>query len=325
MALLTAPFSGVHFWASFLTARLSCRYLLANAMQVFTAKPLTLQTSDNPFTNPYLLATLLIPHLETYLALHSEVRYLLLEYPPEHLSTILAMQKLVGVDLMKIAQIIDGNSKEPLPFTHIRGASVGNCSDTSLPSQSKFGALSSTPSSDLKLSKSNFLLTSTASENEIATFISTVWKGLAEVSKFYFPEEPRWKQSSTQRTVSLQSKFTPFQKYALGSQGPLSPIGPAPVGPPPHYPGSPGPSSRAASLAETVKTRKSSKSKHSRALSRTSRFRPPNGDCASFVTFDPAEDSDYDMEARRLMPVYMQKPRRRKGDSRKALKFLGLA
>ncbi len=94
-------------------------------MQAFTAQRLTHQSNENPFTNSYLLATLIMPHLETYLAAHSEVRFLLLEYPPEHLSTILALQKLVGVDIMKVAQIVDSHAKEPLPFTHVRGASIG--------------------------------------------------------------------------------------------------------------------------------------------------------------------------------------------------------
>ena len=45
----------------------------------------------------------------------------------------------------------------------------------------------------------------------------------------------------------------------------------------------------------------------------------------SMYTFDPTEDSDYDVEEKRLMPLFLQKPKKRKGDSRKALKFLGLA
>ncbi|KAM0330684.1 hypothetical protein ACHAQA_003636 [Verticillium albo-atrum] len=106
------------------SGRLDFRYLVANAMQAFTAQPLANQTHDNPFTNPYLLATLIIPHLEPYFVIHDEVRFLLLEYPPDHLATVLALQKLVGVDLMKVAAIVDSDAKGPLPFSHIRGASI---------------------------------------------------------------------------------------------------------------------------------------------------------------------------------------------------------
>jgi hypothetical protein len=277
-------------------------------MQAFTAQPLTAQTSDNPFTNPFLLATFIVPHLETYLALHSEVRYLLLEFPPEHLPTVLALQKLVGVDLMKVAQIVDTSSNEMGTFTHIRGLSADKSSDVSGHGSKK----PMPPTSDASVSKANFLLTSTASDNEIATFISTIWKILTEVSNFYAPEDRPKKVDTTKgRPPSLQSKFSPPRvkppTMTTVSALPIPPV-------------SPGLSSRATSMTETIKTRKSAKSKHSRTIRR-----PPTGDGASFVTFDPAEDSDYDGEARRLMPVHMQKPRRRKGDSRKALKFLGLA
>ena len=304
-------------------------------MQAFTAQPLISQTSDNPFTNSYLLATLIVPHLETYLALHSEVRYLLLEYPPEHLATILALQKLVGVDLMKVAQIVDASSTELLPFTPIRGMSISHSSDSSSTLSGLAKPVSPSPrsSADVTVLKANFLLTSTASDSEIATFLSTVWKILAGVSDFYAPEEapketPKEassKASSKLQPGSLQSKFTPFPKVPVGLQRPLTPASPKPGAHLSHRPVSPAASSRAPSFTETVKTRKSGKSKHSRNMSRTSRRRPPTGDGASFITYDPAEDSDYDAEERRLMPLFMHKPKLRKGNSRKALKFLGLA
>jgi len=44
------------------------------------------------------------------------------------------------------------------------------------------------------------------------------------------------------------------------------------------------------------------------------------------MTYDPAGDSDYDEEERRLMPIFIQKRSQvQKPNSRKALKFLGLA
>lgn len=177
----------------------------------------------------------------------------------------------------------------------------------------------------MTVSKANFLLTSTANEQEIATFITTVSKILSEISEFYAPDEARKRPSSKHRPPPLQSKFTPFPKVSLEPQSPLTPISQVAGGPPLLPPPSPVPSIKAPSIAETFKTRKSAKSKHSRTMSRASRRRPQTGDGASFITFDPAEDSDYDFEERRLMPLFMQKPKPRKGNSRKALKFLGLA
>ena len=305
-------------------------------MQAFTAQPLKCQTSENPFNDSYLLAALIIPHLETYLALHSEVKYLLLEYPPEHLSTILAVQKLVGVDLMKVAQIVDTKSKN-LPFTHLRGTSISKVDSGSLKRKSL-------RSSDVSASKANFLVTSTASDSEIAEFISTVWKVLAEESDYYKAEsEPRRafvkasekapeavqektiaekpEKPEKKRPPPLHSTFSPFPKVTEGPKSPMSPAPNTAIFPPrtPTIP-IPPPPSRPASIAETTRTFKSMRSRHSR----TSKRRPV-GDAMSVYTFDPAEDSDYDAEERRLMPIFLQKRQVRKGNSRKALKFLGLA
>lgn len=304
-------------------------------MQAYTARPLADQASDNPFNNPYLLATLLIPQLETYLALHSEVRYLLLEYPPEHLGTIIAMQKLVGVDLMKVAQIIDSRSSDRLPFTHIRGASIGSQASSprrgvisSMPPQPRQSRSShSTTASEAHLSKANFLLTSSASESEIATFVATISKILADVSDFYIPEpQPNPKKPSPRKhkPAPLQSTFTAFPKPSITV--PSTPITPSIPGAPPR-PSSPAVSTRAPSVSDTLRTTRISKSRatHTRSRSKTSRRGKQAADAASMYTFDPAEDSDYDVEEKRLMPLFLQKPKRRKGDSRKALKFLGLA
>ncbi|KAJ4190855.1 hypothetical protein NW755_005066 [Fusarium falciforme] len=304
------------------SGRLDFRYLLATAMQAYTAQPLTSQTHDNPFANSYLLATLIIPHLETYLALHTEVRYLLLEYPPEHLPTMLALQKLVGVDMMKVAQIVDANSKETLPFTHLRGTTPINGPEQG--PVGRFGtSLSPTsgPCYDVTVSKANFLLTSTASDAEIATFISTVLKILSDISSFYTPEEaPKKPSPKKSKPPSLTGTFSPFPRVTSGPQSPpMSPALAARFGA--GLSGSSALSSRAPSIAETVKTIKSVKSKLSRGKSRR---KPSNSDAQSILTVY-LDDSDWDQEDRRIMPILSKKPDMRRGNSRKALKMLGLA
>lgn len=306
------------------------RYLLANAMQAFTAQPLTDQSSDNPFSNSYLLVTLIIPHLETYLALHSEVRYLLLEYPPEHLSTILALQKLVGVDLMKVAQIVDSKNTDMGPFTHIRGASIN-----SQKKQSPLGKpVGSTTAADIIVSKANFLLTSSASDTEIATFIATVRKILMEVSNFYTPEEaqqpPPPPKKPTPPTSSIKNKPKPLAGNISAfpkMSGPLSPTTPSPTNTlTPYKSLSPPPSTRAASIAETVRTFRTGRTGKSTKKSRRKRPTTAGDDGQSVFTYDPSADSDYDDEERRLMPIFLARHHRRpKPNSRKALKFLGLA
>ncbi|KAI0850192.1 hypothetical protein F5Y00DRAFT_268644 [Daldinia vernicosa] len=182
------------------TGRLDLRFLIASAMQAFTAQPLANQTQDNPFSNPLLLATLIIPHLETYMAAHSATRFLLLEYPPEHLATVLALQRLVGVDLLKVAGILYSEDASPQPYpgfkvqprtaahkrtdsrpTFLRSSTTRSGATLLAPPRSKHRE---TPS----FAKANFLLTSSANESEIATLISTIWKILIDISAFYIPE-----------------------------------------------------------------------------------------------------------------------------------------
>ncbi|KAL7914533.1 hypothetical protein GGI35DRAFT_148513 [Trichoderma velutinum] len=294
------------------SGRVDFRYLLANAMQAFTALPLTNQTSDNPFTNSYLLATLLIPHLETYLALHSEIRYLLLEYPPEHLPTVLALQKLIGVDLIKVAQIVDPSNKDHLPFTQIGGPNIGTKINTKTPNLSPQSS-----NSDITVSNANFLITCTATSKDIAKFVSAVWNIQVETCD----PEPSPKRKSLPgkkpRPAPLDVLLTKFPRSSLSTRSGPSPTS-ADVS---SSPESLTLSSRRQSFTDNIKTPKS-ETIYSRAFSRRRLFR---SDSASMTTFDHgSDDSELDLEERRLMPMFM-KTIEPKGNTRKALKFLGLA
>ena len=77
---------------------------------------------------------------------------------------------------------------------------------------------------------------------------------------------------------------------------------------------------RPTSEAETLQTLKSAKSRQSRSKPRGHAQTP--SDTLSIMTLDPNDDSDYDMEERRLMPLFMKKVGTCKPNSRKALKFL---
>ncbi|KAK1968790.1 hypothetical protein LY78DRAFT_736326 [Colletotrichum sublineola] len=300
------------------TGRLDFRYLIANAMQSFTAQPLAKQTHDNPFTNSYFLATLIVPHLETYFAAHSEVRFLLLDYPPDHLATVLALQKLVGVELMKVAQVIDAAAKETLPFTHARGASLGHMSTRSdFPSssssvQSKDSkSLASAASRDgLAVSKANLLLASNATDVEVATFVSTVRTLLINSSKFYMPDKGQ-KNLGKLRTgspllVTQQSMSPPMSPLSIRNRRHNRTTSSAKSSP------------RTSSVTDSIMVR--------RLKSRKGDKKSLLGDDGSIMTVDMEFESDLDLEERRLMPMFLKKKSHlRKGNSRKALKFLGLA
>ncbi|GJC82537.1 hypothetical protein ColLi_05375 [Colletotrichum liriopes] len=299
------------------TGRLDFRYLIANTMQAFTAQPLANQTHDNPFTNSYFLATLIVPHLETYFAAHSEVRFLILDYPADHLATVLALQKLVGVDLMKVAQVIDATAKEPLPFTHVRGSSLGRIStrsdfassSSSLQSKESKSAASASSRDGLAVSKANLLLTSTATDGEVATLVSTVRTILINTSKFYLPEKGP-KNLGKLRTANplpvsqqvMSPPISPLSSRGRRHNRTTSSVKSSP---------------RTSSVAENIMIR--------RLKSRRGEKKSSLGDDGSIMTVDMEFESDLDLEERRLMPMFLKKNNTRKGNSRKALKFLGLA
>ena len=306
-------------------------------MQTFTAQPLANQTQDNPFTNPLLLATLIIPHLETYLLAHAAVRFLLLEYPPEHLATVLALQKLVGVHMVKVAGIVDADGPDRLPFAP-RRPGPGHRRQAS----SVHGLDSLAACEGLTFAKANLLLTSSATDAETATFISTIWTILMDVSHFYVPEHPPPSAAAAGKSLPSLPELNPFPpahaspprapppppKTATGlSSPPLSPGGSPEQqqqqrAPPPVRPPSPSPSARSRTSIKTAWTARS-------FAARSARNRSRGG--ASELGLDyagPDDDDDPDLcdaEARRLMPLFVPRGEARKPSSRKALKWLGLA
>ncbi|KUI67925.1 hypothetical protein VM1G_03355 [Cytospora mali] len=381
------------------SGRLDIRYLIANAMQSFTAQPLAHQIHNNPFENPYLLACLIIPHLETYLAAHPSIRFLLLEYPAEHLATVLALQKLIGINILKVAGII--NSEATSPTSDVSSSPSSICSFKSWTPFNNIDTksldsinLGGQPCPDNKstlahrrkysFSKANYLLTCSATESEIAVFISTIWKLLIEVDSFYIPERSLSQRSrpptakSIKGTIieavplpKLTSKFTIQDRNNNSSSSAYthtSGFGPAELNPPmsPHYvnigeeaggggSSTPRIATSAASLAHdfpfpppppprsispspsTTSTRSQGRStpghmpgQRSRSRSNTrrrlGRAAEAGDDGASLYAVSVVDEGEfYDDEERRLMPMYMRQRELRKGNSRKALKWLGLA
>lgn len=200
------------------------RYLINIVMSSFTSN--NAHPAFNPLTNPSLLATLLVPHLDSYLAMNTGTRLLVLQYPANHLSTVFALRKLLGPDLFCIARIINPLSHNlPTPSQPRTPVSSNPLSDDAIafrnafhlnasqrsqhgdiplaiiPSQetrsgdtpSNHSATSNhfTPSSKV-IQKADFVLTSAASDSEVAAFLSSIWRYLMEKSSFYMPEpEPR--------------------------------------------------------------------------------------------------------------------------------------
>lgn len=358
-------------------------------MQSFTSQPLARQTQENPFSNPLLLATLIIPHLETYLAAHSETRFLLLEYAPEHLSTVLALQRLVGVDLLKVAALLNAEAAEPRPpgsprspppmlqrrMTHkSKASSVSSRASTVLLSATHLRSPDTSP-----FARANFVLTSSASDSEITAFISAVWKVLIDVSPFYIPEgAPRssaqFKATSPQFTrdtswvasplIDAQPEYAPLTKAAAlvspkasMDMPPTPALTPRAADEPPADAGRthiahhlmplsgharhgsagsthPQQQQQPPSLAETIKTHRSTKSlanhrmKLQKVLGREASLDVDLATARVFLDGDDEYDDEdllFAADQRMYMPMFDRPAGARKGNSRKALKWLGLA
>lgn len=162
------------------------------ALQAASSQPLALGANDDPSVNTALLATLVIPCLEIYLAAHNSVRFLLLEYTVDHLPTALALRSLIGDDLFKVSGILKGEDLEPsLPSRRdhaVRGK-------RRLLHKAAAKRSSSSSEENSMFSQIDFTVASTATDAEVATFVSTIWKVLISVSDFYAPEKPRKTQS----------------------------------------------------------------------------------------------------------------------------------
>jgi hypothetical protein len=198
------------------------RYLIANMMQSYCSLPLTVQSTFNPLCNPTVLATLLIPQIEAYLASNTSTRLLILHYPISHLATVYALRQLIGPDTLKVAGILNTLASDPPssvtrprtpisrynsnpllgePTSPLRQRASYTSSLRTSGRKESFIVGSPTPgalrryASEQKLSvtaisfsKANYLLPSTATDSEITTFLSCIWKCLINKSSFYAPE-----------------------------------------------------------------------------------------------------------------------------------------
>lgn len=354
--------------------KLDIRYLIATAMQSHTSTPLTAQSSSNPFGSPVTLATALVPHLETYLSMNT-TRFLILQYPAQHLPTILCLRKLLGSDVLKVSGIIDalggsdppsfsGRSKTPPPALNLlsnEGAaslntrhkpamSIGSFARTraelarqvsAVHSYSISNSSSKRDSSQMdpsySFAKANFLLPSTATDAEIATFLSSIWKILIDKSNWYSPEPevappvvispPAVAKPVVEPTVRQPPPIPPTPANETAEQAPLSPMVTShrqkkSIG---------GRSKIDQLLGNSASSRTNTISSVDRlapsagapSITGSERERRVDKEWENFY-LGPDGESDDEYE-RRLMPKVPIRTERKKGNSKKALKWLGLA
>ena len=239
---------------------------------------------------------------------------------------------------MKVAQIVD-SSTEPVAFTHIRGSPIRS---NHIPSGCFSSHLSSIYQAEsLPVTQANFLLTSSATEDEISNFIDTVSRILVEISPLYAPR-PKSRESRSPSKQSFRS-HTALSAVPIPSPAPASPYSRTPRSPP-----SPARSNRSQLTGDTRGNTPPSSSRSHFVIStmkdetplrrerswREDRFSAEDERQRSLRTAS-MEEPDYedlgvelDMEEKRLMPIFMGREKRISSssqNSQKAMKFLGLA
>jgi hypothetical protein len=262
----------------------------------------------------------------------------------------LSLQKLVGTDIVKVAGVLNGEDPGHAPETlQARSLHSSKRSNEGLDAiAAPVSPRSYKPLVNVSFSKANYLLTSSATDSETATFISTIWKTLAGTSDFYIPEHAPRKASSRQtlqrpstsraQNSPLEMTYSPFPRKsshhaAAMTSPPLSPSStavptmqpiPARSVPPPPPAKSVRPATATIQTSKTATGRKD-RLRALRGGPKTDKTQPRSNtaETGSIYSYG-AEEDYYDPEERRLMPMYVRRTAQ-KGNSRKALKWLGLA
>ncbi|KAL2066230.1 hypothetical protein VTL71DRAFT_2301 [Oculimacula yallundae] len=168
------------------SGKLDIRYLISNVMQSYMSSSIT-REAPNPISDPHVLASLLVPHIEAFLAGNSSTRLLILHFSAANLPTVIALQGLLGTDLFRIAGILDTLASDP-PSIARPGSSMSSKS----PFNGRSKPASQLAKSITSFARADYLLPSIATDTEISTFLSGIWKVLMEKSSFYTPEpEPK--------------------------------------------------------------------------------------------------------------------------------------
>ncbi|KAF7868318.1 hypothetical protein EAF04_004850 [Stromatinia cepivora] len=221
------------------SGRLDLRFLIASAMQTFMSQPLLARKGLDPMTDPRLLANLIVPHLETYLATNSLVRFLVLSFPFDQIATVIALRSLLGSDLVKVAGVLDTLSsdppsfaKPPLPKFHSSHHSFDAAVATDLlkrpehsqryPLESSLDAsrdadpetiLNRSSSSFSLFFKADYHLQSTASAPEIQNFLTLIRKNIVERLSWYNIEQVLLRPSPIpSQTVIMKDASTSMEE-----------------------------------------------------------------------------------------------------------------
>ncbi|KAK1761423.1 hypothetical protein QBC47DRAFT_356500 [Echria macrotheca] len=311
------------------TGRVLFKNLHAQVMQAHTNRRLLDQTQTSPFADPATLARLIVPHLETYLTNHPDVRFLVLEFVVEHLPTVLALRRILGggeeTSPLKIAGIVGPDNPDFCLSSHHSATSetsaaaayaelrsVGGLVDLNNPHRPR--------EAYIPFNRADFILASTATHDEISSFVGSIRTALMRRSSSSGGGEGRG---------GIQRKPVPGSVSVSGSG----------LGSVEELEGGARQRQRQNAFLDTAST-------VTMTMTGTTVDTPPatprdnNNNNTSMTTtryatalqspvthttrsdLSTLEDSE-DSEERRLMPLYLKREAQR-GDGKKALRWLGL-
>jgi hypothetical protein len=169
-------------------------------------------STTSQLSDPGVLAALLVPQIEAFLASNIGTQLLIIHFPFNHLGTVFELRKLLGTDLFKVSGILNSLASDPPPMSrpprtplssnpfsndaitarnNVRLSYLNkpqSRSDplTTLKQQTSFAG-GQPKAAATSFAKANFVLPSTATDAEITAFLSGIWKILIEKSPFYIP------------------------------------------------------------------------------------------------------------------------------------------
>ncbi|PQE22798.1 gastric mucin protein [Rutstroemia sp. NJR-2017a BBW] len=178
------------------------RYLTTLAMRSFMAQPSAMRKDLDPLTDERLLASLILPHLETYLATTEAVRFLVLTFRHDQIALVLAMRNLLGSDIFKVAGVLDTFSSDPPAFAqlprrsaHLSMETIASSAQSKrsplyFPSNTTFETFESPhpPSPPSSFSEADYHLPYPASTSEIQNFLLLIRKNVAIRSQWYITD-----------------------------------------------------------------------------------------------------------------------------------------
>ncbi|KAI9778362.1 MAG: hypothetical protein M1839_008149 [Geoglossum umbratile] len=86
-------------------SHVDARYLISNALQsIAQQSPIDDKTAD-PMAHPSVLAEILVPQIESYLAANESTRLLVLKFDPNMAQTMIELRRIFGDDIFKIATV----------------------------------------------------------------------------------------------------------------------------------------------------------------------------------------------------------------------------